>query len=139
MQRIHDVFAGQVIPAARDLLGEDGALHEEHGHGVGGDAGDEQPGHHIQWIGGLRNRSSEAYTSQVRNSDPNPATIPSPSAANSSGHAGSACGVTGKSGLLPSSGTRNAPATAAAQATGIKLRGFHSKSSSSTASRAAAT
>ena len=42
-------------------------------------------------------------------------------------------------GPLPSSGTRNAPATAAAQATGIKLRGFHSKSSSSTASRAAAT
>src|SRR5438034_124733 len=50
MQRIHDVFAGQVIPAARDLLGEDGALHEEHGHGVGGDAGDQQPGQHVDVV-----------------------------------------------------------------------------------------
>src|SRR5437016_6382671 len=52
--------------------------------------------------------------------------------------ANAACSGTGKSGPVPSSGTRTAPATAAAQATGMKLRGFHSNSSSSTASSAAA-
>ncbi len=46
--------------------------------------------------------------------------------------------MTGKIGPAPSSGTRTAPATAAAAATGMKLRGFHSNSSSSTASSTAA-
>ena len=49
------------------------------------------------------------------------------------------CGGMAKSGPAPSSGTRSAAATAAAQATGMKLRGFHSNKSSSTASRTAAT
>ena len=45
-----------------------------------------------------------------------------------------ACGAIGKIGPAPSSGTRSAAPTIAATATGMKLRGFHSKSSSSTAS-----
>src|SRR5947209_4361468 len=48
-------------------------------------------------------------------------------------------GVTGKIGPGPSSGTRTPPATTEAQATGMKLRGFHSNSSNSTASSTAAT
>jgi len=57
----------------------------------------------------------------------------------SSNQGSTPCGVTGKSGPAPRRGTRSAPATAAAQATGMKLRGFHSNNSSSTASNAAAT
>ena len=48
------------------------------------------------------------------------------------------CEATAKSGPAPRSGTRAADAVAAASATGMKLRGFHSKRSSSTASSVAA-
>ena len=50
-----------------------------------------------------------------------------------------AWGAMGKIGPAPSSGTRKIDATMDATATGTKLRGFHSKSSSSTASNTAAT
>ena len=48
------------------------------------------------------------------------------------------CGGTGKSGPRPIRYRRAAAAVALASATGIMLRGFHSKSSSSTASSTAA-
>ena len=50
-----------------------------------------------------------------------------------------ACGITGKIGPAPSNGTRKTEATIEATATGMKLRGFHSNNSSSTASNTAAT
>src|SRR5262245_10589664 len=49
------------------------------------------------------------------------------------------CWGTGNSGPAPSSDRRRTAAVALARATGIKLRGFHSKSNSSVASNAAAT
>ncbi len=49
------------------------------------------------------------------------------------------CGVTGNNGPMPSSQRRATAAVALASATGTKLRGFHSNSSSSTASSAADT
>ena len=70
--------------------------------------------------------------------EPKPAAMPTASASSSSCQSSAECGVTGKIGPAPRSGTRTAPATAAAAATGMKLRGFHSKSSSSTASSTAA-
>ena len=48
------------------------------------------------------------------------------------------CGTTAKMGGRPSNGTRTTEDTKAAKATGMKLRGFHSNSISSTASNTAA-
>src|SRR5437016_12159505 len=50
VQGVRDVLAGHVIPAARDLLGGDRALHEEHGHGIGGDTRDEEPWQHVYLV-----------------------------------------------------------------------------------------
>ncbi len=96
-------------------------------------------GHHIQWIGSLPKKSSDAYTSRVRRPDPKPAISPSASALKSARGARGKCPLVANPGPAPISGTRSAPATAAAAATGMNLRGFHSNSSSSTASSTAAT
>ena len=87
----------------------------------------------------MRNASSHRYTSQVSIPEPKPAMSPMASAVPSVASGRAACGVTGKIGPGPSSGTRTPPATTEAQATGMKLRGFHSNSSNSTASSTAAT
>src|SRR5205823_1479464 len=78
-------------------------------------------------------------TSAVNNPEPSPAHTPTSSAIASAPGVIAACIATGKIGPVPSSGTRNTDATTAATTTGMKLRGFHSNNSNSTASSTAAT
>ena len=86
------------------------------------------------------NRSSSRRRSVVSKPGRRPATMPTDAqASNAPPAARLPWAWTGKIGPAPSSGTRSATATTAATATGMKLRGFHSKSSSSTASSTAAT
>src|SRR5207245_11667119 len=70
---------------------------------------------------------------------PRPAASPKPREVTSVVHGSVGGSVTGNSGPAPNNGTRSTPATAAEQATGIKLRGLNSNSSSSMARRTAAT
>ena len=39
-----------MTPAPRELLGQDRALHEQHRHGIGGDAGDQERGEQIDVV-----------------------------------------------------------------------------------------
>ena len=75
----------------------------------------------------------------VNKPEPKPARKPRPAAINNSIPDTGAWGATGKIGPAPIKGTRNTDAMIAATATGIKLRGFHSNKSNSTASNTAAT
>ena len=90
-------------------------------------------GHHIQWIGSRANASSTPYSSVVTSVAAAPAARPTTTLPSRLVTESVECGVTGNSGPAPSSA-----ATPAAHATGMKLLGFHSNSSSSTASRTAA-
>src|SRR6478736_4258706 len=90
-------------------------------------------------MGNLANRSSQAYTSAVNNPEASPAAMPTTNAMIKPSEPRGTCAVTGKIGPAPISGTRNAPATAEAIATGINERGRHSNNNNSTASKTAAT
>jgi hypothetical protein len=91
-------------------------------------------GHHIQWIGSLPNMSSDLYTSPVAAMARRPPVTPGSSVSASLPPLGLMAPVTGKRGALPSRIHRMTVATMTDALTGIKLRGRHSNSSSSTAS-----
>jgi hypothetical protein len=92
-------------------------------------------GHHIQWIGSLANASSDLYTRPVAMTASRPPVIPGSSVSARRPPLGRTAWVTGKTGALPSRAHRTTVATITDALTGTKLRGRHSNSSSSTASR----
>jgi hypothetical protein len=91
-------------------------------------------GHHIQWTGSLANASSDLYTRAVAPTARSPPVTPGTSVSAIAAGPGWATAVTGKTGAAPSRAHRQSVATATDAATGMKLRGRHSNSSSSTAS-----
>src|ERR1700689_2895524 len=89
-------------------------------------------------MGSFRNVSSAAYTAPVSNADSAPASRPQTTQpSNPSGPINTGCDGTENNGPALRMYRRAAPAVALARATGIRLRGFHSNSSNSTASRTA--
>src|SRR3954471_17416967 len=96
-------------------------------------------GHHIQWSGTRWNKSSNPYTISVTTEAPSAAIRPTTTQKRSQ-FQGSAAGCAGgNSGPAGNSTGRTAAATAAEVATGIRLLGFHSNNSTSTARSVAAT
>src|SRR5262249_32926177 len=83
--------------------------------------------------------SSDQYTRFVSSAERTPASNPAiAQKTNPSGETFAGCGGTGNKGPSPKTYLRRTAAVELASATGIKLRGFHSKSSNSAASMAAA-
>jgi hypothetical protein len=91
-------------------------------------------GHHIQCTGSRAKASSDLYTSAVAPTASSPPVRPGSSVRPIVPGPGGTAAVTGKTGAAPSMGQRQTVATATDAATGIRLRGRHSNSSSSTAS-----
>src|ERR1700679_3937011 len=90
-------------------------------------------------MGSFRNASSAAYTAPVSNAESAPASRPQTTQpSNPIGPMNTGWDGTGNNGPTPRMYRRAAPAVALARATGTRLRGFHSNSSSSTANNTAA-
>src|ERR1700722_14538028 len=90
-------------------------------------------------MGSFKNASSAAYTAPVSKAESAPASSPQTTQpSNPQGPINTGWAGTGNSGPTPRMYRRAAPAVALANATGTRLRGFHSNNISSTARRTAA-